>query len=126
MHKLKSDMKQAEKKRVYQQSSDLLNVDQENIIHWKLAKEYLYVLFKTEKNEVMREMESGIDQLYEKFRLEIRSLYLENKDTHGNLQELRLQSHNSLVENIPHADMATNHKARVEKTTTKCVMNGAI
>ena len=45
-------------------------------------------------------MEISIEELYEKFRLEIRAMHLENKNVYGNLNEAKMKSYNDLILNI--------------------------
>ena len=77
-------------------------------------------MVKTENRKVILEMETSIEQLYEKFRLKTRALYLENKDLHGNLNEDKMKSYNALILNIPNPGILdfrfANHQSRPGKS----------
>ena len=118
--------RQANKKKEDDQEFILRNLDRENVLHWKLAKEYVKTSLETAKNEKrddIIEMEKSIEDLYETFRLEIRAMYQQNKKVKGDFNDAEMKCYQEFVLNIPDTeDMMmrnANHKARIVKPNNK-------
>ena len=65
------------------------------------------------------EVGKGSLQNFEKYRLEIRALHEENKDSEGNLNEETIISYNALILDIPESGMSEHHIARKDKLDSK-------
>ena len=118
--------RQANKKKEDDQEFILRNLDRENVLHWKLAKEYVKTsleIAKNEKRDDIIEMEKSIEDLYETFRLEIRAMYQQNKKVKGDFNDAEMKCYQEFVLNIPDTeDMMmrnANHKARIVKPNNK-------
>ena len=72
-YQIKVEKQQLDRKIRSIQQSSLLRADRENILHWKLAIDYLRIanVRNTVKAETIREIGSSIEKLYEKRPLKI-------------------------------------------------------
>ena len=125
-YQIKVEKQQLDRKTRSIQQSSLLRADRENILHWKLAIDYLRIsanIRNTVKAETIREIGSSIENLYEKFRLEIRRLFQENHESFGKFNEENILSFNDLTLNIPEPGesrcIREDHKARLKRIGNK-------
>ena len=125
-YRLKKEMIQAEKKKYSDQNCNIRNADRENVLHWKLAKEYYKTSINkgnTKEKKDPLKMEDSIEKLYEKFRSEIKALFQENLEVFGNFSTEKMNAYKQLIINIPDPEVRgcsyTNHKARSKQIDNK-------
>ena len=125
-YRLKKEMIQAEKKKYSNQNRNIRNADRENVLHWKLAKEYYKTSInkvKTKDKQEPLEIENSIEELYEKFRSEIKVLFQENLEVFGNFSIDKMKAYKEMIINIPDPEVRgcnfTDHEARSKQIDNK-------
>ena len=100
------------------QFNNIPRLDRENIIHWKLAQEYSKDILKNcklEKELNFDVIKDDIEQLYNRFRLDIRGLHMKIKNERKPLTMNDEILYDDLILGVTDSHSLTGHQARSEK-----------